>query len=446
VHADSLASESARAVNAHAYTVGDKLVFGAGRYAPQTQDGRRLIAHELAHVAQQSRFPKSTALMRAPADKPPVPAKPPVPKPGQTPFNFISESPALENWKAAAKGVLEREFKTTFGTFEEAQEHFRKHLQGLPSDSAREDFGDRMRDRVRKAFYRSEGRNPSYAYKPEDIDRLKNGSAPESGLQLEHMEDVKSKQRAGTLIKGRPERAVDPGNVYVTEGGPGGTAPKGTKHAEKYRTIEEAKRTSREIRDKAPQTVVAEKPTQPETASPKPPPVEARAPSAKSPPVAAPPALKAVPPETVPPVETPIPATAVPRASPWKAGLKAGAGAAAWMAVFMALGYFVHKKLQESLEKEIEVYRPQMQKWAAYEKKRFPDRPVYMQLIVESEEYSRFIPLVGWMPEPPVLHVTSVGTTATPVDPPDVKVDDHSMNILRPGKTVTVTYTELLIP
>ncbi len=54
VHADAVAAESAREVNAHAYTVGRDIVFGAGRFAPGTLAGRRLIAHELTHVMQQS--------------------------------------------------------------------------------------------------------------------------------------------------------------------------------------------------------------------------------------------------------------------------------------------------------------------------------------------------------------------------------------------------------
>ena len=53
VHTDAKADESARAVNALAYTVGSDVVFAAGRYAPGTPEGRRLLAHELAHVAQQ---------------------------------------------------------------------------------------------------------------------------------------------------------------------------------------------------------------------------------------------------------------------------------------------------------------------------------------------------------------------------------------------------------
>ncbi len=55
VHTDAGAQASARATNALAYTVGRDVVFGAGQYAPETKAGRELIAHELAHVVQQSR-------------------------------------------------------------------------------------------------------------------------------------------------------------------------------------------------------------------------------------------------------------------------------------------------------------------------------------------------------------------------------------------------------
>lgn len=53
VHADAQAAESARRVNALAYTVGQDLVFAQGRYAPGTPSGARLLAHELAHTVQQ---------------------------------------------------------------------------------------------------------------------------------------------------------------------------------------------------------------------------------------------------------------------------------------------------------------------------------------------------------------------------------------------------------
>lgn len=53
VHADRTAAESARGIQARAYTVGRDVVFGEGCYAPDTAGGKSLLAHELAHVVQQ---------------------------------------------------------------------------------------------------------------------------------------------------------------------------------------------------------------------------------------------------------------------------------------------------------------------------------------------------------------------------------------------------------
>jgi hypothetical protein len=55
VHYDSRANESARALNAKAYTLGSDIVFREGHFAPNVVGGRRLLAHELTHVVQQSR-------------------------------------------------------------------------------------------------------------------------------------------------------------------------------------------------------------------------------------------------------------------------------------------------------------------------------------------------------------------------------------------------------
>jgi Domain of unknown function (DUF4157) len=57
IHADSAAAGSARKMRAAAYTVGREIVFAAGRYDPRSSVGRRLLAHELAHVVQQDRGP-----------------------------------------------------------------------------------------------------------------------------------------------------------------------------------------------------------------------------------------------------------------------------------------------------------------------------------------------------------------------------------------------------
>jgi uncharacterized protein DUF4157 len=53
VHTGERAAASARSVDAAAYTVGRDVVFGADRYEPGTQEGKSLLAHELAHVVQQ---------------------------------------------------------------------------------------------------------------------------------------------------------------------------------------------------------------------------------------------------------------------------------------------------------------------------------------------------------------------------------------------------------
>ena len=54
VYTDDQASQSARALGAHAYTVGTDIVFSAGTYTPGTDAGNRLLAHELTHVVQQT--------------------------------------------------------------------------------------------------------------------------------------------------------------------------------------------------------------------------------------------------------------------------------------------------------------------------------------------------------------------------------------------------------
>ena len=53
IHTGAEAASSARDVAARAYTVGDRIVFDGGQYAPHTQEGRKLLAHELTHVVQQ---------------------------------------------------------------------------------------------------------------------------------------------------------------------------------------------------------------------------------------------------------------------------------------------------------------------------------------------------------------------------------------------------------
>jgi hypothetical protein len=65
IHTDAASRESAQAVDAAAYTVGRNIVLGEGQYAPETTSGKRLLAHELTHVVQQSGT-NGAALQRQP--------------------------------------------------------------------------------------------------------------------------------------------------------------------------------------------------------------------------------------------------------------------------------------------------------------------------------------------------------------------------------------------
>lgn len=58
IHVDEAAAAAARAISSFAYTVGNDIAFAAGRFSPTTEAGRRLLGHELAHVAQQAGMPE----------------------------------------------------------------------------------------------------------------------------------------------------------------------------------------------------------------------------------------------------------------------------------------------------------------------------------------------------------------------------------------------------
>lgn len=72
VHTDERAAASADAVRASAYTLGSDIVFGSAAFTPETQQGRRLLAHELTHVVQQRHQQSAPALQRQPINSTPV--------------------------------------------------------------------------------------------------------------------------------------------------------------------------------------------------------------------------------------------------------------------------------------------------------------------------------------------------------------------------------------
>jgi hypothetical protein len=68
VHSDGHAADSAQAVAAHAYTVGEHMGFATGRFNPGTREGRRLLAHELSHVVQGFGTSGRTQVLQRKAD------------------------------------------------------------------------------------------------------------------------------------------------------------------------------------------------------------------------------------------------------------------------------------------------------------------------------------------------------------------------------------------
>ncbi len=54
IHNDAAAAKSAKSINALAYTYGNNIVFNENQYSPDTDSGKRLLAHELTHVVQQN--------------------------------------------------------------------------------------------------------------------------------------------------------------------------------------------------------------------------------------------------------------------------------------------------------------------------------------------------------------------------------------------------------
>jgi hypothetical protein len=65
VHDEAEVGQSATAMGAQAYTLGNDIVFASGQFAPESTQGRHLLAHELAHVVQQTGNPESAGLSPA---------------------------------------------------------------------------------------------------------------------------------------------------------------------------------------------------------------------------------------------------------------------------------------------------------------------------------------------------------------------------------------------
>jgi hypothetical protein len=161
-------------------------------------------------------------------------------------------------------------------------------------------------------------------------------------------------------------------------------------------------------------------------------------------PKAAPPkaATVDVAPPSVAPQNVPQPSTRPP-AGGWRGGLKAGAKAAGWMLLFMGLDYLVQRRLERDLDESIQRAHTGAMPWALRLKREDPSKPVYVRLTVRSAQTQKFVPLLGWMPDPPVLHMTSMAMVRAPMDP---HIDEGSrFDLFHAEEWREVVYTDLMV-
>ncbi|BDA71104.1 hypothetical protein CAL7716_052700 [Calothrix sp. PCC 7716] len=127
VHTDAKAADSAKAVDATAYTVGNSVVFNTGHYAPETVAGQRLLAHELTHVMQQRQTvgatPQHLQLILGSNDASEIEAE-------QNSLNVLSGRP-LPNVASIAGSTLQRQQSGQPGTSQ-----FSEHVDTVVTSSA----------------------------------------------------------------------------------------------------------------------------------------------------------------------------------------------------------------------------------------------------------------------------------------------------------------------
>jgi hypothetical protein len=413
VHSDAAAEQSTRDMNARAYTVGQNIAFGCGQFAPGTHEGQRLLAHELAHTLQQSGGAPAR-VARQPMD--PRHARGFGGEQGMGFIHYRQE----DGWiffegpsGSAGHGVTESGFDGVAYNVRTGEIHLVDN----------------------KSLARQGNVGSATA-----IDPSRNLGKNLDGLiqRVEAAKDVPGRVRLlgrlralkTSLSAGKPF----PKDVKLVVTGVGGrsTGVTGRLQSEgiEYRP------------EPAPKSQSAATTTAPKPPTPvEEPPITAPAmkpPAAPSPAAAPTPVVEGKPSPVIAPPARPT--------SAWKASLRAGGKALVIALAFAGLEYLVHRKLGKDLDESIDMARHGAMPWAQRLKREDPSRPVYMRVMVESQDYSRYIPLLGWMPETPVLHMIQMAMVREAIDPPVVEVRDERLNLLRPGVTTTVTYTELMVP
>jgi hypothetical protein len=426
VHSDAAAEQSADDVNARAYTAGDSIVFNAGQFAPGTREGQTLLAHELTHVVQQSGGAAAT-VARQPMD--PRHARG---YGGEQNMGFIHYRQE-DGWilfegpsGSAGHGVTTSGFDGVAYNTRTGEIHIADN----------------------KSLARQGNVSSATA-----IDPSRNLAQNLDGLieRVEAAKDVPGRIRLlgrlralkASLAAGKPLPS-DVKLVVPTVGGRSTGVTQRLKNAGVEHLPEPAPKVP------AATTATTPTPAKPAPAATTVAPTPTPTPTpVNEPPVAVPavkPPLAVGPAPVVEPHPSPVVTPPVRPVSAWKTGLKAGGKALIWALIFAGLEYLVRRQLEKELEESIDKARHGAMPWAQRLKREDPSKPVYMRVKVQAEDYSRYAPFLGWMPEAPVLHMIQIAMVREEIDPPVVEVKDERLNVWRPGVTTTVTYTEPMVP
>ena len=112
IHTDSNAAQLARSINARAFTLGRDVVFGAGEYSSGASSGRRLLAHELTHVIQQSGDDVKRVQCQEEPGKEPKAAETTTPSPAEPTTDTVIENLDLATKAKAAAYALKAKHPT----------------------------------------------------------------------------------------------------------------------------------------------------------------------------------------------------------------------------------------------------------------------------------------------------------------------------------------------
>ena len=442
VHSDAAADRSARDTNSRAFTVGQHIVFKAGQFAPGMQEGLKLLAHELVHVVQQSSG-AVTRVARDPDSMDPRHARGFV---GEQDMGFIHYRQE-DGWilfegpgGAAGHGVTQRSFDAVAYNTNTGEVHLVDNKswarKGNVGSATAIDPTRNLGKNLDALITRVEAAKdvPGRIGLLQKLRALKSalaaGKPLPNGIKLVvtgvggNSTGVTPRlNAAGVEFRPEPERPpITSSPAKSPAAGPKPTTPSVPHVQEPPASVKPPAVTPKT----APPTVPVQEPL-------------IAVPGAK-PPVATSQALAPSPVSAVPSVAPPV------RPAPWKAGLKAGGKALLVMLVFAGLEYLVRRGLDKKLEASLEMARKGSQPWAERLKREDPSKPVYVSFKIQSEDYSNFVPLMGWMPEAPKLHMISMALVRAEIDPPIVDVEDRAINVWRPAATTTTTHPELLVP